>query len=99
MPNAKLLALNDAIGAAIAMPVPSNVVAKAPDALEVMDRDAVRAAATVGLNVTLMVQLAPAAKVAAQVDVLAKSLEFAPLIAIALIFNTAEALVFFSVTS
>ena len=49
-----------------------------PDALSVTDREAFRTPVAVGLNVMLMVQLAPAATLEPQVLVSAKSPLFAP---------------------
>jgi hypothetical protein len=66
-----------------AMPVPVRfTVCGLPLPLSVTVRVAVRTPAIVGVNVTLIVQLAPAASVAAQLLVCAKSLLFVPAMAI-----------------
>ena len=91
--------MSETSGAATATPVPSSAVASTLE-FEATVNDAVRSAATVGLNVTLIVQLAPAASVATQVLVaFEKSAELVPPMVMLLIFNTRDALVFFSVTN
>lgn len=97
-PKTSVLALSDASGAAMAVPVPSRAVTSALE-FDVTFSDAARSAATVGLNVTLIVQLAPAASAAPQVLVLAKSAEFVPPTVILLIVNAAVTLVFLSVAT
>ena len=64
---------------ACATPVPVRLtVCGLPEALSEMESDAVRDPIAVGANVTLRLQLAPAATLAPQVLVWAKSPEFAP---------------------
>jgi hypothetical protein len=87
-----------ATGAAAAVPVPvSETVWGLPAASLVIERDALRAAATGGVKVTLMVQLAPAATLLPQVLVCAKSPESAPVIVIPLM-DSVEPPVFDRVT-
>jgi hypothetical protein len=62
-----------------AVPVPVNgIVWGVPGALSLTERFAVREPVAVGRKVTLMLQFAPAARVAPQVVVLAKSAAFVP---------------------
>ena len=70
-------------GAAAALPVRATVCGD-PVTLSAMLTDAVRVPAAVGLNVTVMAQLAPTARVAAHVVVSLKSAELAPVIEIAI---------------
>ena len=98
LPNATVAALSFTSGAAIAVPVPSSAVASALE-FETTFNDAVRSAATAGLNVTLIVQLAPAASVLPQVFVCGKSVELVPPIVMLLIVSTTDALVFLSVAN
>jgi hypothetical protein len=81
-----------------AVPVPvRETVWGLPAALLVIERDALRVAATVGVKVTLMVQLAPAATLAPQVLVCAKSPGLAPVIVMPLM-DSVELPVFDRVT-
>ena len=74
LPNVKLLGLIVAIGAAGAVPVPvKETVWGLPEALSVNDSVPDLAPVAVGVNVTVTVQVAFAAKVAPQVVVRAKS--------------------------
>lgn len=81
-----------AVGATAASPTPNRVTVcvepAMPPALSVNTRLAWRPPAAVGLKVNEKVQLAAAAKVAAQVWVWAKSAALAPVIAIADIAST-----------
>jgi hypothetical protein len=85
-------------GAAAAAPVPvRETVWGLPAASLVIVRVALRVAATVGVKVRLMVQLAPAATLAPQVLVCAKSPGLAPVIVMPLM-DSAELPVFDRVT-
>ncbi len=69
-----------------AMPVPvSEAVCGLPGSESLTEIAATRVPAAVGLKLTLIVQLAPAAKLAPQVVVLVKSPAFAPVMEILLI--------------
>ena len=70
------------------MPV-RETVCGLPAALSVMLRDAERVPAAVGLNVTLTVQLLPAARLARQVWVWEKSPLFVPVTAMPLMVSVA----------
>ena len=77
------------VGSGVLTPVPVNpMLCGLPNALLVTVSVSVREPATVGVKVTLIVQFAPAARVAAQVLVWAKS----PLALMPAIFSTAEPL-------
>ena len=82
-----------------AVPVPVNgIVWGLPGALSVTDRFAVREPVAAGRKVTLMLQFAPAARVAPQVVVLAKSAAFVPVNAM-LVMLMVEFPVFDNVTA
>jgi hypothetical protein len=88
LPNAKEVGDRLAEGP---VPVPVKVTRWGlPLALSVTERVALRAAATVGLNVTLIVQFAPAARLEAHVFVKAKSPGFAPEMAMLVIVRDAS---------
>ena len=74
--------------AAVPVPVPERLtVCGLPLALSVMVTEAVRLPLAEGMNVTLIVQLAPAATLAPQLLVCAKSLELAPVSAMLVMFS------------
>ena len=75
-------------GCVVAVPV-TDTVCGLPPALSAMDTEAVRVPAAVGVNVTLMVQLALIATLVPQVFVWVKSPAFAPVIEIPEIFKAA----------
>lgn len=79
-PNASDVGEGVATAAAGAAPVPdSATVCGVPDASSVIESDAVREPVAVGVNVTVAVQLAPAARLWGQLFVCAKSPAFGPL--------------------
>jgi len=87
VPKLTLLADRLTVGG-VATPVPdSATVCGLPAALSVMVTDATRLPAAVGLNVTLIVQLAPPATLAPHVFVCEKSPAFVPAIAMLVIDN------------
>ena len=78
LPKARLVGLTDTT-----VPVPERAtVCGLPAASSATERVAVRAPPPLGVNVTLIVQLAPAARVAPHVVVLAKLFAFVPVIVI-----------------
>ena len=82
-PKARAAGFSVTAGAGAAVPVPLSVIACGlPGPLSVMLTDAVLDPVPVGLNVTEIVQLAPAATAAPQVFACAKSPEFVPVIVI-----------------
>lgn len=83
--------VGDRVIAAPATPVPLNVTVRFGfrGSLLLMTKLAERAPTAVGLNRTLMLQLAPAAKVAPQLVVLEKSPALTPVIVMLLIVNVA----------
>jgi hypothetical protein len=97
-PKASGVGLTVRSGAAV-VPVPVNVtLCGLPVALSVMRSDALREPVAVGLNVTLIVQVAPAATLPSQLFVCAKSDVFVPANAMLLIVS-AEFPVLVSVTA
>jgi len=100
-PAATLVDMGETVivkSAVVVVPVPVSVaVCGLPAKLSATLNVALVAPVTVGLNVTVIVQLAPAASVAGQAFVCANNDAFAPVMLTTILF-TAPVLVFFSVT-